>query len=256
MSKNTKIFLGFLAFLLIIFLAFRNTKTGVEKSLIKNKIAKATREPILGKEPVNEFMAKVTEAEIPFVQNKQIQHKYDENKTKSSDSLVVKWEEVKDPKIEDIRELNEEYADFIEDKSDARYFKADFTELFKKKVGDEVTLVIDGEEFNGVIVNADIEKPDGIYYSDGSTKQIYYNYRIQPNKSDYSNYIDIGGSLNPLTGEINYEGDIDYTGINGGIKYRYDINNKIGVIIPYDDFDNYINFKNPVDCVNHDCTYN
>ena len=240
MSKNTKIFLGFLGFLLIIFLAYRNTKTGVEKSLIKNKVAKVTREPILGKEPVNEFMAKVTEAEIPFVQNKQIQHKYDENKAESSGSLVVKWEEVEDPQIEDIKNLNELYAKFIEDRSDARYFKADFTELFKKKVGDKVTLVIDGEEFNGVITNSEIEYPTDDYYLDGSTQEIYYNIRIQSEIDRNSQYIDIGGHLDPLTGEFHYSGDIAYVGVNGGIKYEYHIDNNIGVILPYDEFQNFL----------------
>jgi len=236
MTRNTKIFLGFLAILLIVFLAYRNLKTAIEKSLIKNEVAKATREPILGKEPVNEFMAKVTEAEIPFVKNKQIANKYDENKTKSSDNLVVKWEEVEDPQIEDIRELNEQYAEFIEKTSDARYFKADFTELFKKKVGDEVTLVIDGEEFNGVLVRADIIDPLQSEVEQGLDYP-YYSFRIQPDKETYSSSIDVGGSID-LNGNFKFTGDINYRGSNGGIKYRYDINNKIGVIIPYNDFDN------------------
>jgi len=240
MKKSTKIIIVVLAFFLVIFLIYRNSKTGIEKSLIKNKVAKATREPILGKEPVAELMSKVTKGKIPFVQNKQIQHKYDENKTNSSENLVVKWEMVDDPKPEDIKELNPDYADFIDKYADARYFKADFTELFKKKVGDEVTLVIDGEEFNGVLVDLNIEYPNGVYYADGSIKHIYYDVRIQPNNEDYSNYIDVGGSFNPLTGEFKYTGDIDYMDINGGIKYRYDVNNKIGVIIPYHEFNSYL----------------
>lgn len=241
MSRNTKFFLGFLVFLLIIFLAYRNSKTGIEKSLIKNKVAKATREPILGKEPLEEIIYKVSKAKIPFVNNKQVQHKYDENKTKSSDNLVVKWETVDDPNPEDIKNLNELYYEFIEKTSDARYFKADFTELFKKKVGDKVTLVIDDEEFEGVIVLAESEFPKATYYDDGSTQEIHYNFRIQSEMNRNSQYIDIGGHLDPLTGEFHYSGDIAYVDVNGGIEYEYHIDNNIGVILPYDDFQNSLN---------------
>jgi len=247
MKKSTKILIGILAILLIIFLVYRTPKSGLEKSVIKNKVAKSTREPILGKEPVAEIMVKTIEGGIPFVKNKQVQHKFDENKTKSSDeNLVVKWETLDNPKMEDIKEINADYADFIDRYADARYFKPDinqFKELFKKKVGDEVTLVIDGEEFHGHITDTLIEKPNGKYYSDGSIKEIHYNFYIQPigeDLDDVGDVIDIGGHLNPLTGEFKFTGDISYRRTNGGIKYRYDVNNKIGVIIPYNDFDNYL----------------
>jgi hypothetical protein len=238
MTKNTKIFLGFLALLLIIFLAYRSTKTGVEKSLIKNEVAKATREPILGKEPLEEVIYKISKAEIPFVNNKQIQHKYDENETNSSEKLVVKWETVDEPKPEDIKNLNELYYEFIEETADARYFKADFTEIFKKKIGDEVTLVIDGEEFEGFITDSEVEYPTDTYYADGSTQHIYNHIRIQSEMDRNSQYIDIGGHLDPLTGEFHYSGDIAYVGLNGGIKYEYHIDNNIGIILPYDGFQN------------------
>ena len=232
MSKNTKIFLGFLAFLLIIFLSFRNTKTGVEESLIKNKIAKATREPILGKAPVNESMGKVTDGKIPFINNEELKHKYDENKTKSSDSLVVKFEEIDEPNPEDIKNLSETYYEFIEKNSDARYFKADFTELFKKKVGDKISLVIDGEEFNGIVIR--ITK-------DSSANEPFYAITIQPNKEEYYNNIDIYGYFNLITGDFEFTGDIGYGGVNGGLDYEFKINENIGVIVPSMDFQNSLN---------------
>jgi len=115
MTKSTKILIGILAILLIIFLVYRTSKSSLEKSVIKNKVAKSTLEPILGKEPVAEIMVKTIEGGIPFVKNKQVQYKFDENKTKLSDeNLVVKWETLDNPKMEDIKELNADYADFID----------------------------------------------------------------------------------------------------------------------------------------------
>jgi len=229
MKKSTKILIGILAILLLIFLAYRNSKSGLEKSLIKNKVAKATREPILGKEPFIEVVAKIMHKEIPFVKNKQIQHKYDENKTKSSENLVVKWETVDNPNPEDIKDLNDVYYDFIEETSDARYFKADFTELFKKKVGDEVTLVIDGEEFNGHITSVENNNSD-------------YEFSIQPmgeNLDKVNSIIFVGGSIY-TDGTYDFTGDINYRSTNGGINYEFNINEKIGVILPTNDFQNFI----------------
>jgi len=230
MKKSTKILIGSLAILLLIFLAYRSTKTGIEKSVIKNKVAKVTREPILGKEPVVEIIAKIIHKEIPFVQNKQIQHKYDENKTISSDkNLVVKWEVVDNPNSEDIKELNDVYYDFIEETSDARYFKADFTELFKKKVGDEVILVIDGEEFSGHITSAENNNSE-------------YEISIQPigeNLDKVNSIIFIGGLISS-DGTYNLTGDIDYRSTNGGVNYEFEINEKIGVILPTNDFQGFI----------------
>ena len=246
MKRNTKILIGILAVLLIIFLVYRTPKSGLEKSVIKNKVAKVTREPIVGKEPFIEFMAKATEGKIPFVDNKQIQHKYDENKTISSEkNLVVKWETLENPKMEDIVKLNHAYASFIEEYADARYFKPDinqFKELFKKKVGDEVTLVIDGEEFHGHITKAEIEEPLEMEKKQGAN-YLGYSFYIQPigeDLDDPGDIINIGGLIFLDTGEVSFEGDIDYTRTNGGIMYRYDFNNKIGVIIPYDRFDSYL----------------
>lgn len=57
---------------------------------------------------------------------------------------------------------------------------------------------------------------------------------------DVGDIINIDGLIFLDTGKFSFEGGISYRRINGGIKYRYDINNKIGVIIPYNDFDNYL----------------
>ena len=242
MKKSTKTLIVILAILLLIFLVYWNSKTGIEKSVIKNKIAKATWEPILGKEPAWELESKIVRGKIPFVQNKQIANKYDENKTVSSESLVVKWKSVDNPNPEDVKKLDEIYFDFIEETSDARYFKADFTELLKKKVGDEVILVIDGEEFNGQITKAEITPPlqseiaQGLDYPD-------FNFYIQPigeNLNEVGDIIDISGFID-LDGNYKFSGDIKYTRNNEGIAYEFKVNNDIGVILPSDDFQNSLN---------------
>jgi len=249
MTKQSKIFTGIALFSLFViytyFYVLRNDKTGVEKSIIKTKIAKSTREPILGKEPMREFKSKIFNGKIPFVNNKQIAHKYDKNET-SSGELVVKWKDASDldPIFieESVKKISEKYADFIEKYADARYFKVDFPELlkiFEKKKGDKVTLVIDGEEFEGYIDSVEIEKPDGKYYADGSHKCFYYNVYIRSNEY-FSDSIDIGGYYDPITKEFAFEGDIDFRRTHGGIKYRFDVTQDIGVILPYAKFDYYI----------------
>jgi len=239
MTKNKKIIFGVLALMLLIYFL---PIFGVEKSVVKNKIAKATREPVLGKGPLRHTIDNLIGKKhtIDFVNELNLSHYVkDENISeieKSKENVFV-FERLDYVEPEKIKKLSETFYDFVQSSNgDARYFKPNFDELFTKKVGDKVTLIIDNEEFTGIITRADIEYPSDKDILHNNTR-LGYDFTIQPVLDDYTTSIDIYGYENSI------EGVIDYSNQNGGDNYEFRANNEFGIIVPSSDFQDSLHVK-------------
>lgn len=232
MTKNKKIIFGVLALMLLIYFL---PIFGVEKSVVKNKIAKATREPVLGKRPLRHTIDNLIGKKhtIDFVNELNLSHYVkDENisKIKNSKENVFVFERLDYVEPEKIKELSETFYNFLQSSNgDARYFKPNFDELFTKKVGDIVTIIIDNEEFVGIIEQADIEYPTEKEIKNGESR-LFYNFNIQPTLDNYSTSINIHGPKNAMNGSI------DYSRQNGGTSYEFRANEEFGIIVPSFDF--------------------
>ena len=226
MTKNKKIIFSVLAVLLLIYFL---PIFGLEKSLIRNEIAKSTREPILGKHPVRQLIGSVlssSDKNISIIDEKNVSHYItDENISKlqeeKEDVIVFEPLGYLDVSMDDIKNIDihtTAYTNYVEKGYNTAYFKPDFTELFKKKVGDKVTLIFDNTKYEGYVNK--IEQDDD--YTD-----IIITPEICSDKDEgcYLTSIDISGN-----GKFSF-GTIDYRNINGGVNYTIEANNGIGIIV-------------------------
>ena len=235
MTKNKKIIFSVLAVLLLIYFL---PIFGLEKSLIRNEIAKSTREPILGKHPVRQLIGSVlssSDKNISIIDEKNVSHYItDENISKlqeeKEDVIVFEPLGYLDVSMDDIKNIDihtTAYTNYVEKGYNTAYFKPDFTELFKKRIGDKVTLIFDNIEYEGYVIDTGEEaKKLGMEYD--------YFYIIKPKldpceEDDYncdSNFIRISGYK-----DNNFFGVINYRNINGGVNYTIEANNGIGIIV-------------------------
>jgi hypothetical protein len=147
----------------------------------------------------------------------------------------ITFEEIFDVKKEDIFELNEAYAGFIEKYDEAIYFKTDFTPIFEKNIGDEVSININGTDFIGYLKNAEIRKLK-------HTNIDWFSFRIQPDLEQPYDSISINGYKDPDTKKFEFNGNIEYKRINNTENYRFSINEKLGVLISDRNFNKYLDF--------------
>ena len=247
MTKNKKIIFSVLAVLLLIYFL---PIFGLEKSVIKNEISKSTWEPVLGKTPLTHFVKEiVVNKKIDFLDEKNVsQYITDENisKFKKENSKIIIFEgldysDINSSEIKKIGVVPEySYYDFIQNGGDAVYFKPDFTKFFQNEVGDEITFIINNEEYTGFITEKKIEKEDG---------NTSYKLTINPTMTscsvdnDCEISIDIFGSIFN-NGEIHFSGSINYSEINGGVNYEFKTNNKLGILVPTVEYEM---FLGPID---------
>ncbi|MDD2871654.1 MAG: hypothetical protein PHS49_06735 [Candidatus Gracilibacteria bacterium] len=254
MSKKKKITIvvGILLFTFV--WALFDYYFAVEKTIVKkeieNKVYKVIPESkiISIKDSRKVLVNNVLSTNIPLTPTyKKVEDKHEYNNIQAS----ISFEEIRDNINEkDIGELNDIFLAYVIKENDAIFFKADFTPILERKIGDEVSVKLGGEEFLGVVTKADIlyptmkEKNEGIGIS--------YNFHIRP----YEEYIEenrIANGGNPkndyvyhvisILGRIDSNNTYEFTGhvfYLGFEEQRFQINNKIGVMLPDTKFDNFI----------------
>ena len=231
MTKKKKIVFSIIAVLLLIYFL---PIFGLEKSVIKNEIAKSTREPVLGKNPVVHLISTInSKKKIDFVDEKNVSHYVKEKdiekikQEKKSNIFVQESLGYMDVSRKDLRNIgldhSDVYLEFTEKGGDATYFKPDFKGLFEKKVGDKVTLVFDNIEYEGYIHRIETDGND--------FKNITITPEICSDNNEEVNCYDNTVSV-AYFGDNIYNGNINYTDIVGGVNYSFEANNGIGIIVP------------------------
>ncbi len=259
MTKKKKIVFSVIAVLVFIyFLPSILPISGVEKSIIKTKIAKSTREPIIGKRPTDNFLKEAFQNKrLDIIDDKNLTHYIsDENITKlrQKNNDIIAFEPLYDVTSEDVKRVAKYYFDFIEETNDAKYFKPDIDSIITKKLGDKITLIIDNEEFTGYITKAEIK-----YYLVSENSNILidnkdlhkynksnlmkdFEFNIQPEKDrDYDNCEDMR-NISGARYNDNYSrfsGKIDYTETNGGMPYDFEGDENLAVMVHHWDYDDY-----------------
>ena len=259
MTKNKKIIFSIIAILLFIYLFFSLLPiSGVEKSIIKTKIAKATREPIIGKRPSDNFLKEAFHNKrLDIIDDKNLTHYItDKNitKLKKQNSNVIAFEPIYEVTSEDVKRVAKVYYDFIEETNDAKYFKPELDTLLIKKVGDKITLIIDNEEFTGYITNAKksyyLESEDSTVLIEDKDLNKYdkknllmeYDFDIQPekncNSTNCEDVISIYG-YRSNKGYSMFNGTIEYTETNGGMPYEFEGDENLAVMVHYWNYDDF-----------------
>jgi uncharacterized protein YacL (UPF0231 family) len=232
MQNKNKILVGIISFIVLITIIFTfESKNDLNKKNVLINQNNTNNEEFLEKESIK------VEDNKSIVTTKIIEKKIS-NENEYEDVTVV-FKTI--PKLSDehISKLNHVFLEFIKKYDKAIYFNADFSEILNKKVGDEVSLFINGEIYEGIIKKNDIRIPSEEEINHGMNL-ISYDIRIQNSIEDYANNISIGGVLNPETNEFHFNGDIDYVKQKGNTLYRFESDNNGGVMVPYYDFDNYL----------------
>ncbi len=254
MNKKKKITIVVSILLFTFVWALYDYYFAVEKTVIKKKLKNEVYK-VIPEEQVNKIndsrkvlVNKVFSTNIPVYSKpsvKKDEHNY------NNVQATIGFEEITQGIFEqDILELNEIFLAYVIKENDALFFKADFTPIFERKIGDEVSVKLGDKEFFGVVTKADVVNPTSEEKKEGLG--ISYNFHIRPyeeyieeiniangasSKSDYQYHvISILGSIDS-NNIYQFTGDVFYPGFE---EQRFQINNKIGVMLPDTKFDNFL----------------
>ncbi len=238
MKIVSAVFISILVLFVIVFIRYK-TRDDETKGMVRRVV----NYPIVNVIAKNATFNKNANTEKQLANKNVVQVKPEKVKGKQYSNIVetIEFEQVTDEvKGEDLFALGESFLGFVRKYPDeVTFFKTDFSPIFDRKVGDEVSFIVGDRQYLGVIDTAYIQHSSELDLKP-EIEYTYYDFRIRPysqiEENDSTYYINIGGTKFN-NGDFKYFGNIKY---EPNDHQRFQIDSKIGVIVPDRKFDYYL----------------
>jgi len=233
MKKSSKVLLFILLIFVSIIIYFSSKEVKQEHIINAHKIMDSIENIYLD---VNKTKYKI---------KKSLEKTFDFNTSDiniKSSILTIESEEIFEVTDDDLKSFEDEalYNFTKEFPDDIEYFKANFEPIFDKKIGSEINLIISNEEYIGYVKENTSDKFNNLGIK--NTDVEWFNIQILPEKdSEYKNNAQIYLSgFKEKNGNFRYNGNLLYSDINGIRSKSFAINNNLGVLYDFNEFQKYV----------------